>query len=211
MIQGMKLEVRNIETLKKQKSMEIIMMGSIMQKQVVNDSIGFNEIQGKKIPMGKEDIDKIFGKENILFPELNINPDFYIKADDDLQLEVEADELGNMAVGYYSIMESSLRFKSDFNEHHKKIAKIYENFSKISTTNSLAWNDKEYTYEEILNPSDKNPTLAFPYNKFHCTSWNVNQSCSMIICSEELADKLNIPKTKRVYPLASSETAEPFG
>ena len=93
-------------------------------------------------------------------------PDFYIKADDDLQLEVEADQLGNMAVGYYSIMESSLRSKSDFDEHHKKIAKIYENFSKISSTNSLAWNDKEYTYKEILNSSDKNPTLAFPYNKF---------------------------------------------
>ena len=28
----------------------------------------------------------------------------------------------------------------------------------------------------------------------------------MIICSEDLADKLNIPKDKRVYPLASSET-----
>ena len=28
----------------------------------------------------------------------------------------------------------------------------------------------------------------------------------MIICSEEIADELNIPQSKRVYPLASSET-----
>ena len=74
MIQGMKIEVRNIETIKKQKSLEIKMMGSLMQKQVINDSIGFNEIQGKKIPMEREEIDKIFGEENILFPEVNINP-----------------------------------------------------------------------------------------------------------------------------------------
>ena len=73
MIQGMKLEVRNVETLKKQMSMEISMMGNLMQKQVVNDSIGYNEIQGKKIPMGKEDIYKIIGEENILFPEFNVN------------------------------------------------------------------------------------------------------------------------------------------
>ena len=74
MIQGMKIEVRNIETIKKQKSLEIKMMGSLMQKQVINDSIGFNEIQGKKIPMEREEIDKIFGEKNILFPEVNINP-----------------------------------------------------------------------------------------------------------------------------------------
>jgi len=33
----------------------------------------------------------------------------------------------------------------------------------------------------------------------------VNQSCALIICSENIADKLNIPQSKRVYPLASSE------
>ena len=75
MIQGMRLEVRNVVTLKKQMSMEISMMGNLMQKQVVNDSIGYNEIQGKKIPMGKEDIYKIIGEENILFPEFNVNTD----------------------------------------------------------------------------------------------------------------------------------------
>jgi len=46
---------------------------------------------------------------------------------------------------------------------------------------------------------------AFPYNKYHCTSWNVNQACAIIICSEDIANKLNIPSDKRVYPLASSE------
>ena len=66
-----------------------------------------------------------------------------------------------------------------------------EFFFAISSSNSLAWNDKEYTYEEILNPSDKNPTLAFPYNKFHCTSWNVNQAAALIICSDEIADILD--------------------
>ena len=69
----------------------------------------------------------------------------------------------------------------------------------------MALNDKEYTYEEILNPSDKNPTLAFPYNKFHCTSWNVNQAAAIIICSDAIADLLEVPESKRVYPLASSE------
>ena len=183
----------------------------VLQQNLINSAckrIIDGDIRASIILGGESRYKKILAEieqKDFIETELNINPDFYIKADDDLQLEVEADELGNMAVGYYSIMESSLRFKSDFNEHHKKIAKIYENFSKISTTNSLAWNDKEYTYEEILNPSDKNPTLAFPYNKFHCTSWNVNQAAALIICSDAIADLLEVPESKRVYPLASSE------
>ena len=47
--------------------------------------------------------------------------------------------------------------------------------------------------------------LAYPYNKLHCTSWNVNQSAALVICSEELADKLEIDNKKRVYPISSSE------
>ena len=43
-------------------------------------------------------------------------------------------------------------------------------------------------------------------NKLHCTSWNVNQASAMILCSDELANTLNIPLSKRIYPLASSET-----
>ena len=47
--------------------------------------------------------------------------------------------------------------------------------------------------------------ISYPYNKLHCTSWNVNQSAALIICSEELANDLKITNEKRVYPIASSE------
>ena len=140
--------------------------------------------------------------------ELKVNPDYYIKANDELQHKVEEEELGLMAVGYYAIIESALRASTNknFNEYHKDIANLYSEFSRIGSLNDDGWIEEPLTPDEILNQSKKNPLQAFPYNKYHCTSWNVNQSCSMIICSEELADKLNIPKTKRVYPLASSET-----
>ena len=148
--------------------------------------------------------------ENETFSEtkLNINPDFYIKASDKLQLKIEEDELGLMAVGYYALIESALRASSNNNffEYHKQIAKLYSEFSKIGSNNVDGWIEKPLTSDEILRQSKRNPIQAFPYNKYHCTSWNVNQSCSMIICSESLADNLNIPIDKRVYPLASSET-----
>ena len=101
-----------------------------------------------------------------------------------------------MAVGYYSIIESALRAKSSksFNQHHEYIAELYSEFSKIASKNDVGWVD-----------SPLNPDIAFPYNKFHCSSWNVNQAAGLIICSSKIANLLNIDESKRVYLLASSE------
>ncbi len=146
--------------------------------------------------------------QKYLETELNINPDNYIKAEDDLTLNEEEKELGSMAVGYYAILESAFRasLKKGLQEHNHDIAKLYSNFSKIASKNNEGWIEKPIKQSLIQQESKNNPLQAYPYNKHHCTSWNVNQSCAIIICSEKLADKLNIPIEKRVYPLASSET-----
>ena len=112
-----------------------------------------------------------------------------------------------MAVGYYASMETAIR-KNDgekIEEHQNKIASMYEEFSKVASNNKDGWLDHPYLKEEILNTSKKNKMLAYPYNRLHCTSWNVNQSAALIICSEELANELEIDNKKRVYPISSSE------
>ena len=47
--------------------------------------------------------------------ELTINPNRYIKAPSDLNLDIEKKELGEMAVGYYAILESAFRAKKTKN------------------------------------------------------------------------------------------------
>lgn len=140
--------------------------------------------------------------------ELNKNPDYYIKAKDELRIPEEEDELGQMAVGYYSIIDSAYRSRKGIkiNEYKKDIADLYKKFSEVAVTNKESWLKKSISNEDILNESEKNKKQAFPYNKYHCTSWNVNQSVALIICSEEIADKLDVPNSKRVYPIASAES-----
>ena len=149
-------------------------------------------------------------KENKVFveTELNTNPDYYVKADHDLQTQDERDELGLMAVGYYAILETAYRAqkKLSIQEHKEKISKLYEVFSKIAKENPDGWLDKSLVASEIIKVSKSNPLQALPYNRFHCTTWNVNQASAMIICSENLANNLDIPLSKRVYPVASSES-----
>jgi acetyl-CoA C-acetyltransferase len=148
-------------------------------------------------------------KEHKQYKEISINeePDYYQQADTALFFEEEINELSMMAVGYYAIMENAYRYSKneEISKHKIRLAKLYENFSRIASTNKNSWSNQKYTAQDIMQTGTKNSYQAFPYNKLHCTSWNVNQASALILCSEDIADKLNIPSKKRIYPLASSE------
>ena len=175
-------------------------------KDIANEKINASLIIGGEARYKK--IRALIENKDYVETNLNTNPDYYIKAKDDLQTQEERDELGLMAVGYYAILESAYRAqkKLSIQEHKQKIGELYEEFSEIAAKNPDGWLDKKISSSEIIKASESNPLQALPYNKFHCTSWNVNQASAMIICSEDLANDLGIPQNKRVYPLASSET-----
>jgi acetyl-CoA C-acetyltransferase len=185
----------------------------VLQQNLINEAclkIENGEINASIILGGEaryKQLRSVIEKKEYFETKLNENPDFYIKAKEDLYGDEELEELGAMAVGYYATMETALRKNDDENieEHQNNIASMYEEFSKVASNNEDAWLDHPYSKKEILETSKKNKMLAYPYNKLHCTSWNVNQSAALIICSEELANKLEIDNKKRVYPISSSE------
>ena len=185
----------------------------ILQQSLINSAckkIISGEINGSLIIGGEARYKKTraaIENKNFKETELMENPDHYIKSDNQLTLDIEEKSLGSMAVSYYSILESAFRAKelNDFSQHHHHIAKIYSDFSKIAYKNNLGWDDKYYSVDEIINSNESNPQIAFPYNKKHCASWNVNQSAAILLCSEKIANLLEIDSDKRVYLLASSE------
>ena len=145
--------------------------------------------------------------------QLNENPDSYVKAKEELYVPEEIEALGMMAVGYYAILESAMRFKTKkaLSDHEIFLGKYYERFSQIASKNPHAWNEKIFSSDEIRIPANKNQRIAYPYNKLHNSSWNVNQASALILTNEELADRLNVPQIKRVYPLIASETNHMIG
>ena len=185
----------------------------VLQQNLINEAclkIENGEINASIILGGEaryKQLRSVIEKKEYFETKLDENPDFYIKAKEDLYGDGELEELGAMAVGYYATMETAIRKNDDekIEEHQNNIASMYEEFSKVASNNEDAWLDHPYSKKEILETSKKNKMLAYPYNKLHCTSWNVNQSAALIICSEELSDKLEIDNKKRVYPISSSE------
>ena len=201
-------EINNIRTVK-----TTVAKVGILQQNLINTAC--NKIQNGEIKasliLGGESRFKILRSsiENKEYIEtlLNTNPDIYEKSPEKLQLDIEEKELGSMAVGYYAILESAFRsmLQNNHEEHNNYLSEIYSSYSEIAASNEDGWIEKPLDKEDIKTESNKNLRQAFPYNKYHCTSWNVNQACAIIICSEDVADKLDIPSNKRVYPLASSE------
>ena len=185
----------------------------VLQQNLINEAclkIENGEINASIILGGEaryKQLRSVIEKKEYYETKLDENPDFYIKAKEDLYGDEELQELGAMAVGYYATMETAIRKNDDecIEEHQNNIAYMYEKFSKVASNNEDGWLDHPYSKEEILNVSKKNKMLAYPYNKLHCTSWNVNQSAALIICSEDLANKLEIPNKNKVYPISSSE------
>ena len=185
----------------------------VLQQHLINEAclkISKGEIKASMILGGEARYKKLRSEiEKKSFEEMLLeeNPNHYVKAKEDLYSEEELEQLGAMAVGYYAVIETALRKASNqsIEKHKETIARMYEKFSRIAAKKKNAWNEKSFTKDEILFDSEKNKMMAFPYNKLHCTSWNVNQSAALIICNEKLADDLDIEKNKRVYPIVSTE------
>ncbi len=72
--------------------------------------------------------------------------------------------------------------------------------------NPDAWRRDPVPPEFLEHPSAKNPMLAAPYTKWHCSQWNVDQAAAFVLCSTEAADRAGVPQDRRVYPLAVVES-----
>ncbi len=113
-----------------------------------------------------------------------------------------------MPVGLYAILESAYRARQGWSvdAHRDHLARMYSRFSHIATDNPHAWNRKRLEPAVIREASERNAMQAFPYTKLHCSTWNVDQAGALLFCSEARADELGIPRHRRIYPCASTES-----
>lgn len=151
---------------------------------------------------------KITGQEAAETVQVDASPDVYLEPEAEIWSQLESAAGLGMPVGYYAIMESSLR-RADglgLDEHRDRIARMYQQFSEIAADNPHAWKRQPVDAATIRDPGEKNPMLAFPYTKLHNTSWNVDQAAALIFTSVRKARELGIDEAHWIYPLASTES-----
>lgn len=135
-------------------------------------------------------------------------PDEFWEPKNELRHPVELRAGLQMPVGLYAIMDSARRHAKGWSveQHRQRLAERYAEFSRIAAANPHAWSQQELQPRDIRDASERNPMQAFPYTRSHCSSWNVDQASALLFCSERRASELGIPRSRWVYPLASTES-----
>jgi acetyl-CoA C-acetyltransferase len=138
----------------------------------------------------------------------DVNPDESIKPADEIIPAAERAAGFMSAPLMYSAVETALRASlgETVTENARATAELWAAFSRTAAENPDAWRRDPVSPEFLEHPSAKNPMLAAPYTKWHCSQWNVDQAAGFILCSTEAADRAGVPQDRRVYPLGAAES-----
>jgi len=138
----------------------------------------------------------------------SIDPDVRLEPDAEMWSEVESAAGLGMPVGYYSIIDSALRYKQgqSVDQHRDEMAQMYARFSELAAQNPDAWADEAVNPAFIREHSDANRMLAWPYTKLHNSQWNVDQGAGLIFCSARIATEFGIERSKWIFPRGFTES-----
>ena len=135
-------------------------------------------------------------------------PAIYLAPKDELRHPAEKRAGMKMPVGLYAMMESAFRAQQGWSiaEHRTRLAELGERFARVAADNPHAWQRKPVSAAAIRDASERNPMQAFPYTRYHCSTWNVDQAAALLFCSAARATELGIDRSRWVFPLASTES-----
>lgn len=108
------------------------------------------------------------------------------------------------ATHHYAMIENARRAADgqSIGAHAQEVAELWAAFNRVGQTNTEAWNRQPMPARDIADASPKNRPLAFPYNKWHNSQWNVDQAGALLFTTVDQARRWGIPEHQWVYPQA---------
>ena len=117
------------------------------------------------------------------------------------------------ATHHYAMIENARRAydEQSIDDHARVVARLWAEFNVIGQGNPQAWNRQPMTADEIRLPGAKNRPLAFPYNKWHNSQWNVDQAGALLFTTVEVAESCGVPRDRWIFPqvIANSQHCVP--
>jgi acetyl-CoA C-acetyltransferase len=113
-------------------------------------------------------------------------------------------------VQQYAMIDNALRAADvlSLREHRTEIAVLWEAFNQVARANPLAAFPTPMDAHQIDTPSARNRPLAFPYNKWHSTQWTVNQAAALLLCTTEMAVRMQVPPDRWIFPLVGLDSSQ---
>jgi acetyl-CoA C-acetyltransferase len=117
------------------------------------------------------------------------------------------------ATHHYAMIENARRAfdEQSIEDHARVVARLWADFNVIGQGNSQAWNRQPMSADDIRIPTPKNRPLAFPYNKWHNSQWNVDQAGALLFTTVEVAEMCGVPRDRWIFPhaIANSQHCVP--
>lgn len=101
----------------------------------------------------------------------------------------------------YAMIDTALRRANGLTpaEHIGELAALWSGFSVVAASNPDAWSHHAVEPALLSAPSARNPMMAWPYTKLHCSQWNVDQAAGLIVCSVTAAERFGVPRDRWVF------------
>ena len=115
-------------------------------------------------------------------------------------------------VQMYPIFENAIRHARGeaIDAHIERISRLWAGFSRVAAENPHAWMREPKTPLEIRTPGPANRPVSFPYTKLMNSNEKVDQGAALILTSTDIARRLGIPRSKWIFPWASTETHDTY-
>jgi acetyl-CoA C-acetyltransferase len=115
-----------------------------------------------------------------------------------------------LPIHLYPLLENGLRYHQGMSleEHRRDLGGFLSKCSEIAAENSYAWFRRRRTAGEIVEVTDSNRMVAFPYTKLMCSIMEVDQSAALFLTNVQTARELGIPEEKWIYLLGSGDASD---
>jgi acetyl-CoA C-acetyltransferase len=136
------------------------------------------------------------------------HPNSRWKPEQEILSRTEIERLLATPAHQYAIIENARRALDgqSIPAHIAAVADVWSRFSQVAAANPDAWRREPMAAGALESASEGNPWMAWPYTKWHCSQWNVDQGAAFLLCSTEVADALGIAADRRIYPVAAAES-----
>ena len=137
-----------------------------------------------------------------------VEPDELLVPDGEILAGLEVQRGLALPAHQYAIMENAVRAEDgrSVTDHAQSVAELWASFSTVASSNRDAWTQREVKPAALLDDSNENRLIAFPYRRLHVSQWTVDQAAALIFTSAGTADDLHLSRDRWIFPLAAAES-----
>lgn len=93
--------------------------------------------------------------------------------------------------------------------YRRQLGELLSGMTRVAAANPHAWFPSAREPEFLITERADNRMVSYPYTKHMVAIIDVDMSGALIVASEEKANRLRVPREKRVYPWTSCYAEDP--